>query len=333
MKDAAVRGIVYDTRGHTKRKYSPLDVVFDGDVVGTSPLAYLAPKSSESYLHFARPESLVGGAGKDAYGPNCWYNAISAIADGSSAYARSQMLTPSSWDRPRFMGPTEFRRHMRNFTKVSEPQFGDIIRYYTDDPLYGGLIYGGEIHAAVYIGREIYLDKEHHQCIREIALTKNGRSELDFLIFQDIQGLDETYLPAPGSSASISGSPGQRIKKGYFRVNRGAALLDPSAHGGLSDAHGAYQVDLKNYMDRWLCLAKLIDLPAGTNMDCYSYPTEWMTLPPIEPTLPPPPAHGMKTMKMQRAPLLEMKCRVRSSLFPATRGGFVPRGLATKSSG
>jgi len=231
------------------------------------------------------------------------------------------------------MGPTEFRRHIRNFTKVSEPQFGDIIRYYTDSPIYGGLIYGGEIHAAVYIGKEIYLDKEKHQCVREIALTKNGRSELDFLIFQDIQGLDETYLPAPGSSAPTSGDPGQQIKKGYFRVNRGATLLDPATLGGLSDAHGAYQVDLKNYMDRWLCMAKLIDPPLGTNMDCYSYPTEWMTLLPIDPAQPPPLAHGMKTMKMQRAPLLKMKDRVPSSLLPAIRGGFSSRGLATKSSG
>jgi hypothetical protein len=333
VKNAVVREIVYYTWGHTKRNYSPLDVVLEGDVVGTSPLAYLAPGSGASYLHFARPESLVGGRGNDSYGPNCWYNAISAIADVGSAYARSQMLAPASWDRPRFLGPTEFRRHMRNFTQVTEPQFGDIIRYYTDAPVYGGLIYGGEIHAAVYVGKETYVHEQGRKSVREIALTKNGRSELDFLIFQDIRALDEAYLPSPVGGASTSGSPGQQPKKGYFRVKRGVALLDPATVGGLSDAHGAFQVDLKNYMDRWLCLGKLIDPPAGNKLKCYSYPAEWMTLPADEPTPSSPLAHTMKTMKIQRAPLLEMKGRAPSSLFPSNRSGFGRDGLAKASSG
>ena len=46
----------------------------------------------------------------------------------------------------------------------------------------------------------------------------------------------------------------------------------------LSGAHGGYLVDLKNYADRWLCLANLIDPQAGST--CYnSYPEEWFTLP------------------------------------------------------
>jgi hypothetical protein len=175
------------------------------------------------------------------------------------------------------------------------------------------------------------LTEQLQKGIREIVLTKNGRSDLDFLIFQDIQGLDETYLPAPGSSNPASGTPNQP-KKGYFRVKRAAALLDPASVGRLSDAHGAYQVDLKNYMDRWLCLAKLIDPPTGTDTTCYSYPTEWMTLPPDKPS-PSAPRDGMEIIKLKRAPRLEMKNLAPSSLLPAAPGRRRFNRLATTGSG
>ena len=66
--------------------------------------------------------------------------------------------------------------------------------YYTDDPIYDNkLIFGGEVHAAVFVGKETYRNGAGKPTTREIALTKNGRSDLDFLIFQDVRGLDETY--------------------------------------------------------------------------------------------------------------------------------------------
>ncbi len=322
VRDAAVREILYNTWGHAARAYSPLDVIVTSDTVETSPLAYLSPNSSKRYLHFASPKSLLGGVGGDSYGPNCWYNAISAIVDGDSAYARSQMLATASWNSPRFMGPTEFRQHMRNFTKVTEPRFGDIIRYYTDDPIYGGyrnLVYGGEGHAAVYVGKETYL-VDGKNAVREIALTKDGRSDLDFLIFQDVRGLDEDYIPSPQRGAPGSEVKTQ-IKKGYFRVNRGASVLDPTTAGRLADAHGAYLVDIRNYVDRWLCLAKLIDPPVGDNSTCYSYPKNWITLHPDASGAAAPLAPELKLMKTQKARLLNLvdpipsrvRVRVRSS--------------------
>jgi hypothetical protein len=318
VRDEALRERVYYTWGHANRTYSPLDVAISSDPLGASPLIYLSPKSAERYLRFGAPESLEGGLGGDAYGPNCWYNAISAIADIRSAYARSQILASLSWNRPRFMGPTEFRHHMRNFISVLEPQFGDIIRYYTDDPIYdeSRRVYGGEVHAAVFVGKETYSNGAGQQVTREIALTKNGRSDLDFLIFQDVRGLDETYLPASGSDTS--NSPTQ-IKKEYFRVKRGAALLDPASSGRLSSAHGGYLVDLKNYTDRWLCLANLIDPQADKS--CYdSYPAEWKTLPeraPLAAGLAPSTA-GLK-LKVQRAPQFKLD-------FAPLRGFFKTKG-------
>ncbi len=302
VKDAAVREIVYYTWGHPKRTYSPVDVVIKGDPLGASPLSYLSPKSAERYLRFARSEWLLGGAGGDAYGPNCWFSAISAIADGRSTYARAQMLAPAVWEKPRFMGPTEFRLHLRQFTQVSEPQFGDIIRYYTDQPIYGGfqdLVFGGEVHAAVYVGKETYAAKNGQSGVREFALTKNGRSDLDFLIFQDVRGLDETYLSPLGATPAVPED--QKIKKGYFRVKRGVSLLDPVESGKLSGAHGGYLVDNKNYADRWLCLAKLIGPPAGEGKNCYSYPAEWMTLPSADLV---PASAEAQPLKMQHAPRL-----------------------------
>ena len=66
---------------------------------------------------------------------------------------------------------------MREFFKVQEPHFGDIIRYYTEEPIYGGyrnLVFGGEVHAAVYIGTETIDHCDGGLEVREIALTKNG---------------------------------------------------------------------------------------------------------------------------------------------------------------
>lgn len=302
VKDAAIQEIVYFTWGHTKRPFSPVDVVIRGDVLSASPLSRLSPDSTRRYLRFAKPEMLVGGVGRNAYGPNCWYSAISAISDRRAAYAQAQMLVPATWQRARFMGPTEFRLHMQQFSEVKEPRFGDIIRYYTDDPIYGGfrnLVFGGEVHAAVYVGKETVETIDGATVIREIALTKNGRSDLDFLIFQDVQGMDAEYLAPPANDASTP-DPRTAIKKGYFRVNRGASLVDPATAGRLSGAHGGYLVDNKNYADRWLCLAKLIDPPTGEGKSCYSYPAEWMTLPSQTTSEPQP-----KSIKFQKALLLK----------------------------
>ena len=297
VKGEVLRAIVYNTWGHASRTYSPLDVVIKGDPLRASPLTYLSPESVERYLRFASPEWLVGGLGGNAYGPNCWYTVISAIVDSRSTYARSHLLVSPSWNRPRFMGPTEFRYHMRNFTKVSEPEFGDIIRYHTDDPIYDKKrdIFGGEVHAAVFVGKETYRDGAGKQLTREIALTKNGRSDLDFLIFQDVQGLDEIYLLTAENTANTQ----TQIKKGYFRMKRGASLLDPASSGQKSGAHGGYLVDLKNYTDRWLCLANLIRPQAKKN--CYdSYPEKWSTLPDKSAQSAPPSA-SLK-FKIQREP-------------------------------
>lgn len=278
VRQEALFEIIYYAWGNAKHLYSPMEVVVKGAPVEASPLTYLSSNSASRYLSFAAPESLHGGVGGSAYGPNCWYNSISSIADISSGYARSQALAPVSWNRPRFMGPAEFRRHMQNFTQVSQPQFGDIIRYYTDAPIYGGyknLVYGGEVHAAVYIGQESYTNEKGSKENREIALTKNGRSDLDFLIFQDVRGLDEHYLnPAETSAADSS----QQIKKGYFRVNKESSLLDPATAGRLAESYGSYLVDIKNYADRWLCLDNMISPPAGDNMTCFNYPVSWLVI-------------------------------------------------------
>ncbi|MDR6608996.1 hypothetical protein [Pseudomonas synxantha] len=278
VRKEVLHEIVYYTWGSAKRRFSPLEVIVKGAPVEASPLTYLSSNSASRYLSFAAPEYLQGGVGGSAYGPNCWYNSISSIADINSVYARSQILAPASWDRPRFMGPTEFRRYMQNFTEVSTPQFGDVIRYYTDAPIYGGyknLVYGGEVHAAVYIGKENYTNEKGSKVIREVALTKNGRSDLDFLIFQDVRGLDENYLTPADPPVTDSS---QQIKKGYFRVKKGSSLLDPAAAGRLAETYGSYLVDIKNYADRWLCLGKLTSPPAGDNMTCFNYPVSWLTL-------------------------------------------------------
>jgi hypothetical protein len=310
VRDAAVRGLVDRAWNFPKGDHSPIDVVIRGDPVGASPLSLLSPNSSERYLKFADPSSLVGGLGSNAYGPNCWYNAVAAIADDRAPYSRGQLLARTSWNRPRFMGAAEFRHHMQKFTEVKDPQFGDVIRYYTNDPVYDEdrSIYNGEVHAAVYVGQEEYVGGEGKKAVRDIALTKNGRSDLDFLIFQDARGLDALYFSDP---AGPDIPAGQQIKKGYFRVKRGSALLDPGTVGRASDAHGAYQIDQRNYADRWLCLAKLID-PPGKDKDCYDYPgrDKWVTLPHSESGL----ATGggeAKLLKARPAPLSKFERKIR----------------------
>lgn len=99
-------------------------------------------------------------------------------------------------------------------------------------------------------------------------------------------------------------------------MKRGAILLDPASSGRLSDAHGGYFVDLKNYTDRWLCLANLIEPQAERN--CYnSYPAEWMTLP-EEATQPALPAAGVS---VRRAPLFKPEYTPLQGLFKAKSSG------------
>ena len=295
---AVIREIVYYTWGHGKRPFSPVDVVIHYDLLNDSPLpplSLLSPDTARRYLRFAKPEMLVGGVGVNSYGPNCWYNAIAAISDRKAPYAQAQKLKPATWNRARFMGPNEFRLHMREFFKVQEPHFGDIIRYYTEEPIYGGyrnLVFGGEVHAAVYIGTETIDHCDGGLEVREIALTKNGRGDTDFLMFQDVKGMDLEYLEPPADDPSNVKSE-RVIRKGYFRVKNGASLLDPATAGKLSRAQSGYLLDLKNYAERWLCLSNAIDPPEGEGESCYSYPAEWMILPkrPHEHFLIPQPNH------------------------------------------
>ena len=216
-----------------------------------------------------------------AYSPNCWYNSIAAIADENASYAAERELQKASWAKHRFMGPTEFRFIMNIFfEEVESPKLGDIIRYYTDEEIYSGLVFGGEIHAAVYVGREVVTDKYGNTTSRDIALTKNGRSDLDFLIFQDVSAMDDLYL-----SKLAKNSPLLRVfngndprRKGFFRVRKGSKILDPGSVGISSDSYAAYLVDQFNYKDRWACLAGRIKPPAGGNTSAYSYPRKWLTL-------------------------------------------------------
>jgi len=236
-----------------------------------SPLDYLAITSRDMFVTFGLPQYLVGGRGRNAYGPNCWYNGISAISDYDCRYAQDNELQSGDWKSPRFMGPTEFRQHMKQFVLVEQPQFGDVVRYYTDKPIYEGMIFGGEVHAAVYVGKEIYKNADGEEVVRHVVLTKNGRSDLDFLIFQDVAKLDEIY------ASGIEASDGSKVKKGFFRVKKGAKLLDPATADDASDAYEAYLVDLRNYRKRWACLAGRI--PPPVDGSCYSFPEDWELLP------------------------------------------------------
>ncbi|HWB58834.1 MAG TPA: hypothetical protein VG733_05050 [Chthoniobacteraceae bacterium] len=278
VKKAVIDGILYHTWGYPFREdHPPLSVEFASGK-DTNPLDQLSAYTKKRYLQFASDRMLAGGKGADAYGPNCWYSSISAIADSSSSYARIRQLAKATWNQPRFMGATEFRFHMRDFEEVKTPQFGDIIRYYCDEQFYSGDVYDGELHAAIYIGRERYIKPDGKFYYRDIALTKNGRSDLDFLIFQDVAALDALYLgKLPGNSPLLKfGNGTDPRKKGYFRIKKGAALIDPAKDKDESKAYAAYLIDQINYKDRWSCLAGVTHPPHGGT--CYTYPLHWLMI-------------------------------------------------------
>jgi hypothetical protein len=277
VRDAAIREIKYYTWGHPKRADSPRDVAIVSGPLRTSPLALLSPHAAAAYLQFIDVQSRKGGLGENAYGPNCWYNAIAAIADEESQYAQSRLLKPADWSEPRFMGPVEFRHHMQHFVEVETPQFGDVIRYYTDEPIFEGNrgIANGEKHAAVYVGTESWVDKNGEVQTRQLALTKNGRNELSFLMFQDLAGLDEEYLTVP--VANDGAAPPAPLKRGFFRIKPRSDLRDPANCGELSSAYDGYMIDNRNMSDRWLFLAAL--QKAAAPEDRFGgFPKEWLTL-------------------------------------------------------
>ncbi|MER9851988.1 hypothetical protein NKJ55_32790 [Mesorhizobium sp. M0106] len=268
-----VQEILFYSWGHSNRSYPPL--FSETDRTSISPLDFLSPSSATMFATFGSPEYLRGGLGGSAYGPNCWYNSISAIADNRSRYANSKKLSSGPWDKPRFMGPSEFRCHMKQFTAVADPKFGDIVRYYVEDPIYNEKdnVYGGEIHAAVFVG-------EDHQSSgvtpdsRQIVLTKNGRSDLNFMIFQDVKGLDKVYLGGGDDGFGTAAVHGGM--KQFVRVMDGGSLFDPATASD-TPCYQAYRLDLKNYHDRWECLAGRLDPPPGQDKTCYDYPENWLT--------------------------------------------------------
>ena len=267
VQEEVVQEIIYDTWGHEKRSASPLAVTLK-TAKDSSPFDRLSPNSGARYLKFSPPEYLLGGLGSKAYGPNCWYNSIAAIADEKASYAFERELQKASWAKHRFMGPTEFRFHLRMFfDEVESPEFGDIIRYYTDEEIYSGIVFGGEIHAAVYVGREVVTDKYGNTTSRDIALTKNGRSDLDFLIFQDVSAMDEVYLSKLSEDNPLIRQFNEKDprRKGFFRVRKGSKILDPGSVGISSDSYAAFLIDQFNYKDRWACLAGRIKPPPGGN--------------------------------------------------------------------
>lgn len=270
IQSAIIREISYYTWGHINRNYNPLVVRINNEPQTLSPLNLLATKSRDMFVTYGLPKYLVGGKGRNAYGPNCWYNSISAIADHDSQYAQKHKLQSGNWKSPRFMGPTEFRQHMNHFEAVNEPKFGDVVRYYTEKPIYEGLIFGGEVHAAIYVGKEEYKNSDDDEVVRHIVLTKNGRSDLDFLILQDIAKLDELY------ASGIEASDGSKVNKAFFRVKNGSKLFDPATADDMADSYEAYLVDWRNYRKRWACLAGRV--PPLVGGSCYSFPKEWELL-------------------------------------------------------
>lgn len=261
LKNEILNEIIYYTWGHTKNRYNALEVSFE---TGDAPLDYLNPKSKDAFLVFSQPDYLKGGKGKYAYGPNCWYSTISAVASENSRYSKANSLAASSWNKPRFMGAAEFRCFMQKFEKVESPVFGDVVRYYTDSIYYDEkiVLYNGEVHAANYIGYDS-LNK------REIVLTKNGRNDLNFLIYQDLKALDDLYLP----KAVAAQDP--RIK-GYYRIIPGSSIFDPAVCGKCSECYDAFKIDSVNYADRLNCLAGTSP-PDVCNGDssCFCFPKEW----------------------------------------------------------
>jgi len=142
--------------------------------------------------------------------------------------------------------------------RFQTPKFGDIIRYYTNSAYCDESrdIYNGEIHAAIYIGIDSSTKKE-------IVLTKNGRNDLNFLLYQDINGLDTLYL---------ANKKDQR-KKNYFRAKTGALFFDTANCSSCSDCYEAYEIDSLNYQQRLECLAgKTRPVTCNNKASCYCFP-------------------------------------------------------------
>ncbi len=261
LKDEILNEILFYTWGHQQNKFNPL--VFQ-DSNQQSPFDFLNNLSAKMFMNFSPTDYLKGGKGGNAYGPNCWYNSISSIVDQSRPYAISKELQSSSWSNPRFMGPSEFRCFMKKFEQVSDPIFGDIVRYYTDSIHYdeSRLIYNGEVHAANYVGTDT-INK-----IEEVILTKNGRSDLGFLIFQDSKEADSYYLSDKNNDPRI---------KGFFRVRPKSTFYDPAICGKCSDCYEAYKVDSINYFNRWKCLdSKLKTCNDSTSCyECFPGKSNW----------------------------------------------------------
>ncbi len=262
LKDEILNEIIYYTWGHKKNKYSPLVVTTQNN---SSPLELLNPSSKEMFMNFSKSEYLKGGNGKNAYGPNCWYNAISSIVGSKSQYSKSKQLRASDWNRPRFMGATEFRCYMDKFEKVDAPKYGDILRYYSDSTYYDEsiILYNGEVHAATYIGADT------SNKIEEIILTKNGRNDLGFLILQDSKESDSYYLSTDDNDPRV---------KGFFRVKPKSKFFDPAICGKCSDCYEAYKIDSINYHKRWKCLSGELNT-CYDSISCYDcYPSNWNLL-------------------------------------------------------
>ncbi|SFJ71553.1 hypothetical protein [Planctomicrobium piriforme] len=278
VQDAVIAEIIYYTWGHKNNKRPVFAVSPKSEAEG--PLELLSPHLNSLYLTYSQSTYLQGGLGTHAYGPNCWYTSIAAVAANGSWYAKKRQLESSGWNEHRFMGATEFRFHMRNFEEVGSPQFGDIVRYYTDKELFYGDVSSGELHAAIYVGREITIDDYGTSHSRAIVLSKNGRRDTDFLKFQDLESLDSQYLnPIPETHKLIElGGGVDPRKRGFFRLRDGSRILDPKEANEESAAYPAFLVDKMNYTDRWDCLAGKIQPPPGENTSAYSYPERWTTI-------------------------------------------------------
>ncbi len=277
VQDRVIAQIIENTWGGGSRKYPPLDVTIVAD--GSSPLDHLSPHARDMYLKFNKPEYIKVGVGGDAYGPNCWYTSLSTVSDKDSSYAHSRGLTGGSWSKHRQMGPSEFRWHMREFEQVEHPEFGDIVRYYTDDEVNWGPFGNGESHGAIYIGREDYTGPDGKPAVREIILSKDGHDDLDFYHFCDIRSTDEAYLDKLEADNPLLKKYGKDPRKrGFFRVKKGAAIFDPAVDKYASHAYGAYLIDQVNYKDRWDCIRGDIKPPPGKDTSAYSYPLRWLTV-------------------------------------------------------
>lgn len=258
LKKEIIFEIIFYTWGTEQQKYNPLIITFNEN----SAFDFINKKSSSMFMEFGKNNYLKGGKGRNAYGPNCWYNAISSIVDSSAIYSKHNNLNSSSWNEPRFMGPTEFRCFMKKFIKVENPIFGDVVRYYTDSIYYDKSldIYNGEVHAANFMGIDTAKNKE-------IVLTKNGRNDLGFLIFQDLKGVDSYYL---------SDEKEDPRRKSYYRVKPNSSFYDPALCGECSSCYNAYKIDSINYVNRLNCLAGKIEKDTcNNNASCYCYPQDW----------------------------------------------------------